>query len=258
MYPICQRHRIIMAEPFEDNTMEQSPYNNPEMPPISVNEPHMALIFLLDTSASMTRDPFEEMSGRPIDQLNAGLKRFKEQACMDDATKRILDVAIIRFDRDYQVVQEFRPVEDMMVADLSADGGSTIYSPAIRKALEMVDARIKLYREYCEPYKPWIVFITDGQPHDDITDIAREINDRMEKGKVSFRSLAVGQFDRKKLHALSPNVMELERKADFTDFFDWVNKSMAHVSRSSPGDKPQSARLEGNVKIDLQDTSWMN
>jgi len=240
--------------------MEQSPYNNPEMPPISVNEPHMALLFLLDTSASMQDDPFKEMSGRPIDQLNAGLKRFKEQACMDDATRRILEVAIIRFDKDYQVVQGFRPVEEMVTDDLPADGRSTIYSPAIRKALEMVDERIKLYREYCPPYKPWIIFITDGAPHDNITDfdaIAREINDRMERGKVSFRSLGVGQYDSKKLHALSPNVMRLEG-TDFTAFFDWVNKSMAHVSRSSPGDKPQSVRLEGNVIRDLQDTSDMN
>jgi len=237
--------------------MEQSPYNNPEMPPISVNEPHMALIFLLDTSASMSHDPFVEMSGRPIDQLNAGLKRFKEQVCMDSTTKRILDVAIIRFDEDYQVVQEFRPVEEMVEIDLPADGSSTYYSSAIRKALEMVDERTKLFREHAPPYKPWIIFITDGFPHDDITDIAQEINDRMEKGKVSFRSLGVGQYDSKKLHALSPNVMRLEG-TDFTAFFDWVAKSMAHVSRSSPGDKPQSARLEGNVTIDIQDTSWMN
>ena len=229
--------------------MEQSPYNNPEMPPICANEPHMALLFLLDTSASMW--------GEPINQLNAGLKRFKDQVCQDDMTRRILDVAIIRFDKDYQVVQEFRPVEEMVEIDLPADGPSTYYSSAIKKALEMVDERTNLYRDYSEPYKPWVIFITDGEPHDDISAVAHEIGVKMGKGKVSFRCLGVGEYDSDALHALSPNnVLKLEG-TDFTEFFNWVCKSMYHVSQSSPGDKPQSARLAGNVTRDLQDTDDM-
>ena len=229
--------------------MKQNPYGTPK--DYIGAEPRMALLFLLDTSASM------QIEDR-IGALNAGLNRFKEEVCENDDTKRILDVAIVRFDKSYEVVQEFRPVEDMIHVNLPANGDSTIYSPAIRKALEMVNEQTRLYKEHTAPYKPWIVFITDGEPHDDITDVAEEIRYLMEKRKVSFRSLGVGEYKSKPLHTLSgQNVMRLAG-TDFTTFFDWVNQSMYSVSQSTPGDKPNAVRLSGNVTIDPYDTSDMD
>lgn len=230
--------------------MEQSPYNTPE---IIGNEPRMAVLFLIDTSGSM--------SGAWIQALNEGMNKFKEAVCMDEKAKRVLDVAIVRFDRDYGILQPFTPIEHMIHMDLSAKGSSTIYSPAIREALRMVDERRKLYINATgQCYKPWILFITDGEPHDDISDIADEIKGKMESGKVSFRSLAVGQgWQAESLHLLSKFVLRLEEQ-DFTDYFDWIHKSMAHVSQSSPGDKLQEVKLNqgGSVTVDRYDTSIFN
>ena len=228
-------------------SLEQRNFN--EEPPaiINANEPHMALVFLLDTSASM--------GGAPIRNLNDGLNRFKLEVSENKQTRDILEVAIVEFNSNYQVVQEFVPVEYMDTVNLIATGGTTM-SPAIRKALEMVNERSRFYRRSgSEPYKPWVILISDGAPGDDITDVAQEIKAMEENGKVSFRSLGVEGYDPKTLHQLSgPKVMKLEG-TDFSSFFKWINKSMRSVSQSSPGEKAKAVDLEGNVVVD-RNTDW--
>jgi len=136
---------------------------------------------------------------------------------------------------------------------LVARGGTNI-SPAIRKALDMVNERSRFYRlSGSEPYKPWILLISDGAPQDDITAVTHEIHAMEEAGKVSFRSLGVEGYASNILHTLSgPKVMKL-LGTDFTSFFDWVNKSMRSVSQSVPGERPTAEKLTGNVVVD---TDW--
>ncbi len=231
--------------------LEQRYFN--ETPSIvAPKEHHMALVFVLDTSGSMGW-PEENP---PIKSLNEGLNRFKEEVIKDKQTRDILDVAIIEFNSSYRVVQDFVPVEYMDPVNLTATGG-TVMTPAIRKALEMVNERSRFYRRTgTQPYKPWVLFISDGAG-EDITEVAGEIKALEEAEKVSFRSLGVEGYDSKTLHTLSgKKVMKLEG-LDFTNFFDWVNKSMRSISVSSPGEKAQAIPLEGNVKVDVErNTDW--
>ncbi|MCL2322437.1 MAG: VWA domain-containing protein [Oscillospiraceae bacterium] len=222
-------------------------YETPKI--INTGEPHMALVFLLDTSLSMR--------GMPIKQLNEGLNRFKDEVCTDKRTRDILDVAVVEFNNTSRIVQDFCPVEYMEEINLRANGG-TIMAPAIEVALDMVEAQSRLYiRTGTMPYKPWVILISDGAPNDDISEIANRIKDMEDNEKVSFRSLGVEGYDSKILHTLSGNkVMKLEG-IDFTCFFNWVNKSMRSVSQSSPGEKPEAIPLEGDVYRD-RDTSDMN
>jgi len=228
------------------SNLEQRNFNEETPVIINASESHMALVFLLDTSGSM--------AGSPIDNLNKGLNRFKTEVSESKQTRDILDVAIIEFNSNYRVVQEFVPVEYMESVKLVATGG-TVMSPAIRKALEMVDDRSRFYRRSgSEPYKPWVILISDGAG-DDITAVAQEIKVMEQADKLSFRSLGVEGYDSETLHKLSgPKVMKLEG-ADFSSFFDWVNKSMRSVSQSSPGEKVKAVDLEGNVTVD-RNTDW--
>ncbi|MDR2590822.1 MAG: VWA domain-containing protein [Oscillospiraceae bacterium] len=214
---------------------------------INASESHMALVFLLDTSGSMT--------GEPIRSLNEGLNRFKAEVCENKQTRDILDVAIIEFNSNYSVVQEFVPVEYMDELNLETTG-TTMMSPAINRALDMVDERSRFYRRSgSEPYKPWVIMITDGEPDsdDDISDVAQRIRTMEDEGKLSFRSLGVEGYNSKILHELSGEKVIKLIGLDFTSFFDWVNKSMRSVSQSSPGEKPKAEKLAGNVVVD---TDW--
>lgn len=214
---------------------------------INANEYHMALLFLLDTSGSM--------QGVPIDELNRGINKFHENVCKDDTTKNVLDVAIVEFNSCEHVVQDFVPVTYMEPVKLGANGG-TYMSPAIRTAIDMVNTRSKFYLTTgIIPYKPWVILISDGAPLDDITAVVDEIQDMEENGKLKFFSLGVGNYDSNTLHRLSgQKVMKLEGY-DFTEFFDWVNKSMRSVSESAPGQVPRGIPLPASVDKDTND--WM-
>lgn len=209
---------------------------------INASEPHMALVLLLDTSYSMS-------DGDLIGRLNDGVNRFKAEVCKDDQTRDILDVAIIEFSSSYKVVQEFVPVEYMDHINLQVNGATEMSAP-IREALRMVDERSRFYRRSgSEPYKPWVLLMTDGAPTDDITAVAQEIKSMEAAGKVSFRSLGIGNFEISYLRQLSGEKVLAMEGTDFTSFFNWVAKSMRSVSQSSPGEKPQPVALEGNVQI---------
>ena len=208
---------------------------------INASDSHMALVFVLDVSYSM--------DGQPIEQLNEGLNRFREEVCRDKQTRDILDVAIIKFNDLYAIAQDFVPIEYMTHVNLEADGG-TNYTGPIREALYMVDKRSRFYRRSgSEPYKPWIILVTDGDPLDDITAVAEEISEMQSAGKVRFIALGVGDYDIDILNQLTDVVFRMEG-TDFTSFFNWMGKSMRSVSQSSPGEKAPLPPLEGNVSSD--------
>ena len=211
---------------------------------INASESHMALVFILDASYSM--------DGAPINSLNAGVNRFKAEVCADKQTRDILDVAIIKFNDHYEVVQDFVPIEYMEYIQLEA-GGATKYSEPIREALRMVDERSRFYRRSgSEPYKPWAILVTDGEPLDNINAVAQEIQSMQDEGRVRFLALGVGNFNNAALKKLTDVVFHIDN-TDFTSFFDWVAKSMRSVSTTAPGEKPPLPPLEGNVYRDVSD-----
>jgi uncharacterized protein YegL len=232
--------------------LQQRGFNEETPKIINASESHMALVFLLDTSGSMGPD---DKQGSPINQLNAGLNRFKTEVCKDKQTRDILDVAIIEFNSTHRVVQDFVPVEYMDSVNLGTTG-STVMSSAIETALDMVDECSRFYRySGTTPYKPWVIMITDGEPDsdDDITAVTQRIKNMEEAGKVSFRSLGLEKYNSKVLHTLCGKKVVKLMGTDFTSFFDWVNKSMRSVSQSSPAEKPKAEDLTGNVVVD---TNW--
>ena len=216
---------------------------------VNASEPHMALLFLLDTSGSMNvLLPKRDCSA--IEELTDALNRFKVEVCKDEHTKDILDVALIEFNDTHRVVQEFSPIEYMKPVELRAYG-RTYISKALEVAVDMVTERSRFYRRSgSEPYKPWIVLISDGEPMDDVDEMAKKINTLVEENKLAFWSLAVGDADKNVLHKLSGRrVLNLEGY-DFSGFLDWANKSMRAVSQSSPGEKPKGVELPQGITID--------
>lgn len=220
---------------------------------VNSSEPHMALLFMVDTSGSMGQrmtDPDTEDTCVPIDELNSALNRFKEQVCKDSQTKDILDVAIIEFNDEYSVVQKFAPIERMQPVDLHARG-RTYMSAALDKAIEMVDEQSRLYRRLgTQPYKPWIVLISDGAPFDSVDEMAGKINAMVNAEKLAFWSLSVPGANNDVLHQLSGRRVLNLKGYDFSGFLDWAHKSMRAVSQSVPGEKVKGQELPPTVTID--------
>lgn len=229
---------------FGNNFFEEAPQI------VNASEHHMALLFLVDTSGSMGAQ-IPGTNSTPITELNRALNRFKAEVCKDEHTKDILDVAIVEFNEDYKVIQEFSPIEYMKPVELIAEG-RTFMNGALEVAINMVTDRSRFYRRSgAEPYKPWIVLISDGAPMDaSIDEMARRVNELVEEQKLAFWSLAVEGADMEVLHQLSGKRVLKLAGYDFSGFLDWANKSMRAVSQSSPGEKVKGQELPSTVTID--------
>ena len=255
---------MTSTNPFFPNAVGE--YNTERTQQCS-HMPHMAMCFVLDVSGSMTIP--RSMGKTALDALNDGMNLFIKTAREDKDTCPILDVAIITFDHEIQVVHNFITVEDMQPVKFLSRNGGTCFAPPMKTAIQMVRERRRYYQQYTPPFKPWIVLITDGQREDHESEqafnsVVGELQREQIDGKLAVRSLGVEGYDSKTLHLLSDyprtdgkaqwyqNVLKLEG-FDFTGFFNWVQKSMAAISRSAPSQTVPPAALQqsSGVSVDL-------
>ena len=206
-------------------------------------EAHLACVLLLDTSGSM--------QGDSIASLNRALREFKDKVSMDEMAQKRVDIAIIEFNSEARLVQDFTPISQMKPITLKADG-LTAMGAGINKAIDMVKDRNRFYNSLGTPvYKPWIFMITDGAPTDNIENAARRIQEEESKGthgKLKFFALGVAGYDRATLFKLTERVMELS-DTDFTGIFNWISESMVAISVSRVGDEVQLNPLPKNVTL---------
>ena len=95
-------------------------------------EPRCPCVLLLDTSGSM--------QGMSLDALNEGLRTFKDDLARNSLASRRVEVAVITFDCDVNVVQDFVTADQFDPPTLTAQG-LTHVGAAINKALDEVQAR---------------------------------------------------------------------------------------------------------------------
>lgn len=224
--------------------MNQSTFETPRV--AAPGEPHLACLLLLDTSGSM--------SGAPIDSLNKAINDFKEKTMMDEMAKKRVDVAIMQFDDDVSLVQDFTPIADMKPVNLTT-GGMTNMGKAILEAIEKVKERNRFYASLGTPcYQPWIFLITDGGPTDDITAAANKIAEESSKGthgKLKFWAVGVPGYNETSFRKLCPEgkrMLALEN-ADFSGIFNWLSESMATISVSRIGENPKLSDLPDNAHV---------
>jgi uncharacterized protein YegL len=192
-------------------------------------EPRCACILLLDTSGSM--------QGSPIAQLNMGLKSFKDELAADPLAAKRVEVAVLTFGDNPQLVTDFGDAESFQPPQLSA-GGLTPMGAAIWDALARLASRKELYRNNgIAYYRPWVFLITDGEPTDEYLGAAQQVRDGEARGAFSFYAVGVNDANMHKLAEIAP----LNRppvKLDglrFRDLFVWLSKSMRTVSTATIG-----------------------
>lgn len=110
-------------------------------------EPRCPCILLLDVSGSM--------SGRPINELNAGLVTFRDELLADSLALKRVELGIVTFG-PVHVEQPFTSAANFFPPILFAQG-DTPMGAAITKALDMVEERKREYRANgISYYRPWI------------------------------------------------------------------------------------------------------
>lgn len=212
---------------------------------IAPNESHMSCLFVVDTSGSMINS---------IDSLNEGLRVFQETLNKDDLCRNRLDVAVIEFNDQHKLVQNWVPLSEFKPPLLRA-GGLTYMAGALDLAMQMVRDQAHEYAKHgIRPLTPYIFLLSDGKPDDNIDAIAREIRTKEADKKFKVWTLGAGAYHKDTLRKISgdSNMLALVG-VDFTEFFDWATMEFRNMSVTAPGHPVPHAQLPDSVVVDPPD-----
>jgi uncharacterized protein YegL len=206
----------------------QIPFAYPDL--VANPEPRCPCLLLLDTSGSM--------NGRPIEELNAGLRVFKEELTSDAMAMQRVEVAVMTFG-PVHLVSDFQTADLFQPPTLSTTG-DTPMGAAIVQGLDLLESRKATYKQSgIGYYRPWVFLITDGAPTDSWQNAAERVRagDSAERKAFSFFAVGVESADMIKLAAIcSPSRPPIKLKGlSFRELFSWLSSSLGGVARSQPG-----------------------
>lgn len=193
-------------------------------------EPRVPCVLVLDVSGSM--------NGHPIEELNEGIRQYKEELSSDSIASKRVEVAIVTFGEDVRTVVDFSTAEGFEPPHLIA-AGMTPMGRAVGQAIDMIESRKQVYKvNGIAYYRPWIFLITDGGPNDEGWERAAEravVGDRSKS--FAFFGVGVGEADMATLKRFCVREPLKMKGIKFRELFQWLSSSQKSVSRSSPGEE---------------------
>ena len=180
------------------------------------------------------------MQGERIAALNEGLVAFKNDLVNDRLASKRVEIAIVTFDSDVRVVQNFVTADKFKPPHLEATG-LTQMGRGIEQSLDLITERKKTYRSNgITYYRTWVFMITDGKPEGEaasvVTHAAHRVHEAESDNHVAFFAVGVEDADMPRLsHIVVRPPLELEG-LNFVELFCWLSASMQSFSRSEQGD----------------------
>jgi uncharacterized protein YegL len=200
--------------------------------------PRVPVSLCLDTSSSM--------QGSPIQELVRGVNLFYDAIDKDEDAHDSAEINIVEFNSSAGLRHDFASIERLPRDTSMTANGATAMGAGVNLALDTLELRKATYSASgVLYYQPWLVLMTDGAPTDNIDLAARRVVDLVEAKKLTVFPIGIGSAaDMKTLARFSPTRPPLRLDGlKFKEFFEWLSKSVARVSRSTPGD---------TVKLDLK------
>src|ERR1700678_3475438 len=115
-------------------------------------EPRLPCVLLLDVSESMT--------GRPLAELNEGLRLYHQELLGDSLASQRVEVAVVTFGGVVRTLCEFATADNLVPPELTASGNTPL-GEAVRASLALLEQRKRAYRDNGVAYfRPWIFLIT--------------------------------------------------------------------------------------------------
>ncbi|MBE6425012.1 MAG: VWA domain-containing protein [Planctomycetaceae bacterium] len=201
------------------------------------NGPFLPVIFCMDVSGSMLHN---------IAAMQDGFRQFVRDVQSDEQANKVVRGAVITFESNVHVVQDFEAVSNWNLPVLQADG-CTDLAGAVNKALEILNEKKREYqRDGVTYYQPWIVLFTDGAHYtgmkstqEDATDVRNAANEVISLCKarklVSF-PIGIGDgVDWETLKSFSTEGIALSLKDtnSFAEFFKFFSMSASATARSN-------------------------
>lgn len=208
-----------------------------------VNNPtaRVPVCLCLDTSGSM--------NGKPIEELNEGVRLFYDAIREDETALYSAEISIITFGETAQCIADFSGLEIQPEPPILTASGMTPMGEAVNMGLDLLERRKEEYKERgVDYYQPWLVLMTDGVPNGDPSLLDKAISKTVElvnKKKLTVFPIGIGcDADMEILGKFSPKRPPLRLQGlKFREFFAWLSQSVSKTSQSTPGE---------NVKLDLE------
>jgi uncharacterized protein YegL len=252
----------FLPNDIKDKINEKIPVNQllkDHTPPIL--KTRFPVILVLDSSGSM--------AGSRINEINSGLSYLRlalqgysnGQTLVNEVVETSnlplskLDLAVIQFDSNVNIIQPFSKIENFHPPTLVAQG-TTSMGKAIMKAIELTKTQKQLYQSLdIDWYRPWIFLVTDGEPTDmqQGDGLWNQVTNSIQNGEDNrdfmFFSVGVGQTNFQFLKSISPqNRPPLKMKEGSMDhMFKWLGQSFQQVTSTPP-----------NTKVNLEDPTGPN
>ena len=195
------------------------------------------------------------MKGPKGDAQNAAMPRFLEEIRRDDLAAHRIELAVVTFGDGVKVALDFAAVADIDKIPPLTFSGNTPLAGGILKALELVQTRKAYFKAQGidSPYRPWVVLFTDGAPTDhDLIPKAREaLFQAVGHHRLTFYPVGVQGADLEFLKSICPagqKVYELEG-LKFTQFFQWLSRSLTSASREDPDEEPEVEEPDGVQEV---------
>src|SRR4051812_44968591 len=240
---------------------EQQPFADVGL--ASNREPRCPCVLLVDVSGSMAEivsdagkdlgytiqqdgKTYQAVSGgvTRIDKVNEGLRAYHADLMADPLAAQRVEVSVITFGGAVQTVCPFVIAQEFTPPTL-VPNGETPMGAAILQAIEAVTERKRAYKQNgLHYYRPWIFFITDGEPTDAWQAAAAKVREGEKDKGFAFFAVGVEGANFDILRQISKREPLHLKGFSFRDMFVWLSQSQRSVSRSQPGQEDQ-------VKLDL-------
>ena len=201
-----------------------------------VNEQRLPVLILVDTSISMS-DAMKD--------VNASINHFIRKVCEDEKAASLIDLCIVTFDDDAEVVMPWTNINKAEVVQLRA-GGCTNTTAGLELAEYLLTERGRAYVHHgCLGKKGMLIMLTDGaqtsgkNPDEIIAKIRRRVDDK----KMLVSVLAAPGYDKAFVAKLTKGKAVAELHGDssgFVEAFDFYAISTKAVSLSAPGTTPET------------------
>ena len=211
--------------------MSSMPIIEAPRPIINPGEEHIACAVVVDTSGTMA--PYAQ-------ELQQAIVDLAETINADDTCRGRIELCLITYDDEAQVVQPFGPMHSFEPPRFFDCAGMTSTHKAIRLAIDKVNERKAEYQANSVSYRqPWIWLFTDGESNDSDNGSYAELLQLQNNKKLSFYAVGIGpDADASELKSMHKNNMMLRvSRENFKAAFEFLSASLSKTGNSKPGEK---------------------
>ncbi len=177
-----------------------------------------------------------------IEELNQGVKDFYKSIRENNAALAACEISIVTFGSKVEVLENFSTVDKKKDA-IFIPNGKTDMTGGVNKSLQLLNKRKDEYKKNgVEYFQPWLVIFTDGTPDDtnSIIAVQNAVRKMESEKKLTVFGVAIGNLvDMEILDKFSKNGALKLKGNNFSEFFEWLGKSVSIVSNSVVGAEPE-------------------